>query len=39
VGLNHLTWERGVRVDGENQLPKLLASRLAGDATAMEEDA
>jgi 6-phospho-beta-glucosidase len=26
VGLNHLTWERAVRVDGENVLPKLLAS-------------
>ncbi|WP_329132095.1 6-phospho-beta-glucosidase [Streptomyces sp. NBC_01476] len=28
VGLNHLTWERGVRLggpDGENMLPKLLA--------------
>lgn len=25
VGLNHLTWERGVRVDGEEVLPKLLA--------------
>ena len=34
VGLNHLTWERGVRVNGENVLPKLLASHageLAGD--------
>ncbi|WP_020386919.1 6-phospho-beta-glucosidase [Kribbella catacumbae] len=29
VGLNHLTWERGVRVDGENVLPKLLASHSA----------
>ena len=26
VGLNHLTWERAVRVDGEDVLPKLLAS-------------
>ncbi|QNE20709.1 6-phospho-beta-glucosidase [Kribbella qitaiheensis] len=26
VGLNHLTWERGVTVNGENVLPKLLAS-------------
>lgn len=26
VGLNHLTWERAIRVDGENVLPKLLAS-------------
>ncbi len=25
-GLNHLTWERAVRVDGEDLLPKLLAS-------------
>ncbi|MEV0583730.1 6-phospho-beta-glucosidase [Nonomuraea sp. NPDC050310] len=25
VGLNHLTWERAVYVDGENVLPKLLA--------------
>ncbi len=29
VGLNHLTWERGVTVDGENVLPKLLASHAA----------
>ena len=26
VGLNHLTWERAVRIDGEDLLPKLLAS-------------
>ncbi len=25
VGLNHLTWERAVRVDGEDRLPELLA--------------
>ncbi|MEV4616136.1 6-phospho-beta-glucosidase [Kitasatospora sp. NPDC049258] len=25
VGLNHLTWERGVRVDGVDVLPRLLA--------------
>ncbi len=25
VGLNHLTWERAVRVEGEDMLPKLLA--------------
>jgi 6-phospho-beta-glucosidase len=25
VGLNHLTWERAARVDGVDQLPKLLA--------------
>lgn len=33
VGLNHLTWERGVRIggpDGEDMLPKLLAEH--GDA-------
>ncbi|NEA31691.1 6-phospho-beta-glucosidase [Streptomyces sp. SID13031] len=29
VGLNHLTWERGVTVGGENVLPKLLASHSA----------
>src|SRR5580693_4654201 len=28
VGLNHLTWERAVRVDGTDQLPGLLAGRL-----------
>ncbi|MFG1814518.1 6-phospho-beta-glucosidase [Kribbella sp. NPDC049174] len=28
VGLNHLTWERAVRVDGEDMLPKLLADHL-----------
>ncbi len=27
VGLNHLTWERSVVVDGEDRLPELLASR------------
>ncbi|MGW4203913.1 6-phospho-beta-glucosidase [Streptomyces sp. NPDC004726] len=32
VGLNHLTWERAVRVDGEDVLPKLLAAH--GDALA-----
>ncbi len=32
VGLNHLTWERAVRVDGENVLPHLLATH--GDAVA-----
>ena len=26
VGLNHLTWERAVRVDGTDRLPELLAS-------------
>ena len=29
VGLNHLTWEREVRVDGVDRLPELLASHLA----------
>ncbi len=28
VGLNHLTWERAVRVDGADQLPGLLAAHL-----------
>ena len=28
VGLNHLTWEREVRVDGVDRLPELLAGRL-----------
>ncbi|MEU3710715.1 6-phospho-beta-glucosidase [Streptomyces catenulae] len=32
VGLNHLTWERAVRVDGEDVLPRLLAEH--GDAVA-----
>jgi 6-phospho-beta-glucosidase len=34
VGLNHLTWERSVRVDGRDELPDLLRDRLvelAGD--------
>ncbi|MGP4092148.1 6-phospho-beta-glucosidase [Streptomyces sp. KR55] len=34
VGLNHLTWETGVRVDGENVLPELL--RVHGDAIAAD---
>ncbi|MFD7402507.1 6-phospho-beta-glucosidase [Streptomyces sp. NPDC059866] len=34
VGLNHLTWETGVRVDGENVLPELL--REHGDAIAAD---
>ena len=29
VGLNHLTWERTVRVDGVDRLPDLLAGHLA----------
>lgn len=28
VGLNHLTWERGVLVDGQDVLPRLLGERL-----------
>jgi 6-phospho-beta-glucosidase len=28
VGLNHLTWERAVRVNGEDMLPQLLAKHL-----------
>lgn len=28
VGLNHLTWERAVRVDGRDHLPELLAEHL-----------
>ncbi|GAU68154.1 putative glycosidase [Streptomyces sp. NBRC 110611] len=32
IGLNHLTWERSVRVAGEDVLPKLLAEH--GDAIA-----
>lgn len=39
VGLNHLTWEREVRVDGADRLPELLAGRLAeiaGHVTAPE---
>ncbi|MFJ6789834.1 6-phospho-beta-glucosidase [Streptomyces angustmyceticus] len=32
VGLNHLTWERAVRVGGEDVLPRLLADH--GDALA-----
>ena len=27
VGLNHLTWERSIRVDGADRLPELLGSR------------
>ena len=36
VGLNHLTWERGVTVDGRDVLPELLGSRLAELAEAVE---
>jgi 6-phospho-beta-glucosidase len=34
VGLNHLTWVRAVRVDGDDVLPELLAAH--GDAVADE---
>ncbi|MEV0604117.1 6-phospho-beta-glucosidase [Streptomyces sp. NPDC050315] len=34
VGLNHLTWERAVRVGGEDVLPKLIAEH--GDAIAAD---
>ncbi|GCB91259.1 6-phospho-beta-glucosidase [Streptomyces noursei] len=34
VGLNHLTWERAVRVDGTDVLPQLLAAH--GDAVAAD---
>jgi 6-phospho-beta-glucosidase len=36
IGLNHLTWERGVYVDGVNHLPALLAEHL--DALAAQVD-
>ena len=31
VGLNHLTWERAVRVDGADRLPELLAGHRRGN--------
>ncbi|WP_438487938.1 6-phospho-beta-glucosidase [Streptomyces sp. S186] len=34
IGLNHLTWERAVRVDGQDVLPRLLAEH--GDALAAD---
>ncbi|HET7018069.1 MAG TPA: 6-phospho-beta-glucosidase [Streptosporangiaceae bacterium] len=34
VGLNHLTWERSVMVDGTDRLPELLAER-GGDIAAL----
>ncbi|MFF7112996.1 6-phospho-beta-glucosidase [Streptomyces albogriseolus] len=34
VGLNHLTWETAVRVDGEDVLPRLLAAH--GDSIAAD---
>ncbi len=36
VGLNHLSWERAVRVDGVDRLPELLTTEL--DALAEEAD-
>jgi len=36
VGLNHLTWERGVTVGGRNALPGLLASHLGDLAEEVE---
>jgi 6-phospho-beta-glucosidase len=36
IGLNHLSWERAVRVDGEDALPDLLER--FGDAVAAEVD-
>ncbi|MEU7824729.1 6-phospho-beta-glucosidase [Catellatospora sp. NPDC049133] len=35
VGLNHLTWERGVHVDGVDRLPELLSTHLDGIADAV----
>jgi 6-phospho-beta-glucosidase len=36
VGLNHLTWERSVVVDGKDRLPELLAERGADIAALIE---
>jgi 6-phospho-beta-glucosidase len=36
VGLNHLTWERGIRVDGRDALPALLGERLGELADDVE---
>jgi len=36
VGLNHLTWERSIRVDGTDRLPELLSSRLGELAGEVE---
>jgi 6-phospho-beta-glucosidase len=36
VGLNHLTWERAVYVDGVDRLPELLAARLDELAAEVE---
>jgi 6-phospho-beta-glucosidase len=36
VGLNHLTWERSILVDGQDRLPELLGSRLGDLAEEVE---
>jgi 6-phospho-beta-glucosidase len=36
VGLNHLTWERSIQVDGQDRLPELLGSRLGDLAEEVE---
>lgn len=36
VGLNHLTWERAVTVDGDDRLPELLATHGADIAESLE---
>ena len=36
VGLNHLTWERSILVDGKDRLPELLGGRLADLAEEVE---
>jgi 6-phospho-beta-glucosidase len=36
VGLNHLSWERAVRVDGVDRLPELLQRELQGIAEEVE---
>jgi 6-phospho-beta-glucosidase len=36
VGLNHLSWERAVRVDGVDRLPEILAGSGASDGGAAE---
>ncbi|WP_112262682.1 6-phospho-beta-glucosidase [Lentzea terrae] len=39
VGLNHLTWERGVHVDGVDRLPELLSQHAEGLAEHIGIDA
>ena len=36
VGLNHLTWIRGVRIGGEERLPEIIAEQGAGIAENLE---